>query len=175
MQHFGVSVESFKLIFDHVKEKAAVMQYWSGCKGIGDTSKPKTDRQVRVLTPNYDREPLDEGSTAENPNIRIGVKLPENNQRLQTWSTLSTKLPSNDATLINVVVDICNILSKRNSFDALNVFIERLATISEYANNEEILRSKIALALSKGQAKVVQDIFKVGTEKALLLYPCLLL
>lgn len=82
---------------------------------------------------------------------------------LQTWSTLSTKLPSNDATLINVAVDICNILSKRNSFDALNVFIERLPTISEYANNEEILRSKIALALGRGQAKVVQDIIKNNT------------
>ena len=46
----GLSVESFKLIFDHVKGKAAVMHYWRGCKGTGDTSKPKTDKQVRVLT-----------------------------------------------------------------------------------------------------------------------------
>ena len=94
---------------------------------------------------------------------------------LQTWSTLSAKLPNNDTTLISVAVDICNILSKRNSFDALKVFIERLPGISEYTNNEDILRSKIALALSRRQAKVVQDIIKVGIWRALLIYPCLFL
>ena len=49
-KYTGLSVESFKLVFDHVKEKAAVMHYWRGPKGTGDTSKPKIDRQVRALT-----------------------------------------------------------------------------------------------------------------------------
>ena len=46
----GVSVDSLKLIFDHVKEKAAVMHYWRGSEGTGGTSKANTDREVRVLT-----------------------------------------------------------------------------------------------------------------------------
>ena len=81
---------------------------------------------------------------------------------LQTWSTLSTTLASNDATLVNVATNICNVLSKRNSFDALEVFLERLPKSSEYTNNHEILRSKISLALKRHQTKVVQDIIKVG-------------
>ena len=82
---------------------------------------------------------------------------------LQTWSALSTTLASGDVTLISIAVDICNNLSKRNSFDALEVFLDRLPKISEYTNNQQILRSKIALALKRQQTKVVQDIIKVGS------------
>ena len=49
-KYTGLSVESFKLLFDDVKGKAAVMHYWRGSKGTGDTSKPKINRQMRALT-----------------------------------------------------------------------------------------------------------------------------
>lgn len=81
---------------------------------------------------------------------------------LQTWSTFSSTLAANDATLVGIAIEICNILSRRNSFDALEVFLDRLPKIPEYANSQEILRSKIALALKRKQPKVVQNILKVS-------------
>jgi len=46
----GLSVDSFRLIFDNVKEKAAVMHYWRGPKSTRDSCQPKMDRQVRALS-----------------------------------------------------------------------------------------------------------------------------
>ncbi|PFX11930.1 THAP domain-containing protein 11 [Stylophora pistillata] len=46
----GLTVKSFRLIFDHVKGKALVMHYWKGPKRTGDLSKLKIDRQMRALT-----------------------------------------------------------------------------------------------------------------------------
>ena len=80
---------------------------------------------------------------------------------LQTWSAYSATLPSNDATLLGIAVEICKILSRRNSFNALEVFLERLPKISEYDRNEDILRSKVTLAVRKRQSRVVVEIIKV--------------
>eukprot|EP00794_Sanderia_malayensis_P016401 gene16401-18038_t len=43
----GLSVDRFRLIFDHVKDKALVMHYWKGPRITGDTSKPKMNRQIQ--------------------------------------------------------------------------------------------------------------------------------
>ena len=80
---------------------------------------------------------------------------------LQTWSALSATLASNDETLIGIAIEICSILTRRNSYDALEVFLGRLPNTTDYTNSQSILRSKIALALKRKQAKVVQDIIKV--------------
>lgn len=81
---------------------------------------------------------------------------------LHTWSTFSTTLAANDTTLVGIAVEICNILTRGNSFDALEVFLARLPKIPEYAKNQDILRSKVSLALKRKQPKVAQSIIKVG-------------
>ena len=91
----GLSVESFKLIFDHVKEKAAVMHYWRGSKGTGDTSKPKTDRQVSVLTLEQEflltMMKLRLGLFLFNLAFRFNISLSVSNCVFTTWVKFLTK------------------------------------------------------------------------------------
>lgn len=81
---------------------------------------------------------------------------------LHTWTTYSKSVTSNNLFLIGVAAQICLKLSKRNSFEALEIFLERLPDIPEYSKSQDVLRAKISLALHKKQADVVQDIIKVG-------------
>ena len=47
----GLSVESFKLLFDHVKEKAAIMHYWRGLFRTGCTFGPFQMPLLPVVVP----------------------------------------------------------------------------------------------------------------------------
>ena len=80
---------------------------------------------------------------------------------LHTWSTYSSTLPENDSTLLAIAVEICTILTKRSSFNALEVFLQRLPSVSEYKKHKDILRARIALALHQRKSEVVQEILKV--------------
>eukprot|EP00794_Sanderia_malayensis_P018957 gene18957-20863_t len=79
---------------------------------------------------------------------------------LQTWTTHSKSVSPNDSTLVGIGAEICLNLSKRNSFEALEVFLQRLPDIVEYQKHQDILRARISLALHKKQFDLVQDIIK---------------
>lgn len=80
---------------------------------------------------------------------------------LHTWSTYSSTLPATDLTLLAIAAEICTILTKRRSFNALEVYLQRLPNAVEYKRHKDILRARIALALHQRKSEVVQEILKV--------------
>ncbi len=80
---------------------------------------------------------------------------------LHTWTAHSKSVDQDDLTMVGIAAEICLILSKRNSYEALEVFLERLPDLAEYSKHDDILRARISLAMYKKQYEVVQEIIKV--------------
>ena len=64
-----------------------------------------------------------------------------------------------DSSLQEVAAEICSLLVKMNSFEALEVFINNLPDLDEF-KNESIIRARIHLALHKQDTKTVYELVR---------------
>ncbi|XP_066928201.1 homeobox protein six1-like isoform X2 [Clytia hemisphaerica] len=81
-------------------------------------------------------------------------------QLLQLWRHYTNILPVEDTSVKNIANDICCLLSKTNSMDALSVFLNELPNTDVYWTEECILRAKAEVALHKKDTDTVKKILK---------------
>ena len=82
-------------------------------------------------------------------------------QLLQLWRYYTNILPTEDTTVKNIATDICCLLSKTNSIEALSVFLNELPDAECYWTDENILRARVEVALFKRETETVKKILKV--------------
>lgn len=83
-------------------------------------------------------------------------------QLLQLWRYYTNILPTEDITVKNIATDICCLLSKTNSIEALAVFLNELPNTECYWKDENILRARVEVALFKKETDIVKRILKVS-------------
>lgn len=81
---------------------------------------------------------------------------------LNIWKQCSSDLPSNDVTVRNIACELCNLLVKTKSFEALSAFLEALPKTPEFTSYESVIRAKIYCALHQGETGTVYELIKVS-------------
>ena len=82
-------------------------------------------------------------------------------QLLQLWRHYTKILPVDDITVKNIASDICSLLAKTNSLEALSVFLNELPTSTTYWKNENVLKARVQVALYHHETDKVKQILTV--------------
>ena len=80
---------------------------------------------------------------------------------LNLWKQYTTTLPNNDLTVRNIATELCTLLVKTKSFEALQVFLEALPDCHGYELNENFVRAKIHCALYRKDTRAVYKLIEV--------------
>ena len=80
---------------------------------------------------------------------------------LNLWKHYTNSLPNNDLTVRNIATELCTLLVKTKSFEALQVFLEALPDCHGYELNENFVRAKIHCALYRKDTRAVYKLIEV--------------
>ncbi|XP_057291338.1 homeobox protein six1a-like [Hydractinia symbiolongicarpus] len=79
---------------------------------------------------------------------------------LHLWKHYTAILPTGDKNIKSVAAELCDLLVKTHSLDALSVFLDALPDSHDYNCNESIVRAKIHVALNKKDTKTVYSLIQ---------------
>ena len=80
---------------------------------------------------------------------------------LQLWTRYTKILPNDDPAVRNIAAELCTLLVKTRSLDALAVFLEAIPDTYDYRTNESIVRARIYVALNKTDTDTVYKLIEV--------------
>ena len=83
---------------------------------------------------------------------------------LNLWKHYTNSLPNNDLTVRNIATELCTLLVKTKSFEALQVFLEALPDCHGYELNENFVRAKIHSALYRKDTRAVYKLIEVRSR-----------